>query len=182
MDTPPTDILSRALADIDPEALAALLDQAPAAIDPDWRIPDAMWACIAPLLPVPPPRPKGGRPRKPDRPLMDAIFYLLRTGGQWHALPPTFDPPSTVHDRYQAWVEAGVFARMWEVGLLTYEALRGLEWEWQAMDGAMTKAPLGGSGHGPQPHGPGQTGRETLPADRRAGDALGGRRGRGQSP
>lgn len=121
------DILARALADIEPEHLAALLAQAPADIDPAWRIPDALWEQIAPLLPVPPPRPQGGCPRKPDRPLMDAIFYLLRTGGQWKSLPSTFDPPSTVHDRFQAWAEDGVFARMW-----------------QARDGAMTKAPLGG--------------------------------------
>ena len=141
---PAPDILARALADMDPEHLAALLAQEPAAVDPDWRIPDALWERIAPLLPVPPPRPKGGRPRKPDRPLMDAIFYLLRTGGQWKSLPPTFDPPSTVHDRFQEWVAAGVFARLWQAGLLLYEDAQGLEWEWQAMDGAMTKAPLGG--------------------------------------
>ena len=53
-------------------------------------------------------------------------------------------PPSTVHDRFQEWVAAGVFARLWQEGLLAYDAERGLEWEWQAMDGALTKAPLGG--------------------------------------
>lgn len=140
------DILAHALAeaDIDPEHLADLLAQEPAAMDPDGRIPDTLWERIAPLLPVPPPRPRGGRPRKPDRPLMDAIFYLLRTGGQWKSLPPTFDPPSTVHDRFQEWVQAGVFARLWQAGLLLYEEEEGLAWAWQAMDGAMTKAPLGG--------------------------------------
>lgn len=51
------DILARALAGIDPDHLETLLAQEPAAIDADWRIPDALWEQIAPLLPVPPPRP-----------------------------------------------------------------------------------------------------------------------------
>ena len=69
----------RALADLDLDTdhLAALPTQEPAEMDPDWRIPEALWERIAPLLPVPPPRPKGGRPRKPDRPLMDAVFRRL---------------------------------------------------------------------------------------------------------
>ena len=112
-------------------------------MDPDWRVPDALWKRIAPLLPVPPPRPRGGRPRKPDRPLMDAIFHLLRTGGQWKSLPPTFDLPGMV-DCFQEWMAAGVFRRLWRKGLPACDDERGLEWEWQAMDGAMTKAPLGG--------------------------------------
>ena len=36
-------------------------------------------------------------------------------------------------------------------GLLDYDALMGLDWEWQAMDGAMTKAPLGKEKTGPNP-------------------------------
>ena len=50
---------------------------------------------------------------------------------------------STVHDRFQEWREAGVFEALWREGLLQYNELKGIEWEWQAMDGAMTKAPLG---------------------------------------
>lgn len=37
-----------------------------------------------------------------------------------------------------------MFARLWQEGLLRYDELKGLDWEWQALDGAMTKAPLGG--------------------------------------
>jgi len=37
---------------------------------------------------------------------------------------------------------------MWQAGLLEYDNEKGLEWEWQAIDGAMTKAPLGGAGTG----------------------------------
>ena len=50
---------------------------------------------------------------------------------------------STVHDRYQEWERAGFFEELWRVGLAEYDDLEGIEWEWQALDGAMTKAPLG---------------------------------------
>ena len=34
-------------------------------------------------------------------------------------------------------------SRLWQVGLQEYDELEGIQWEWQAVDGAMTKAPLG---------------------------------------
>jgi putative transposase len=83
------------------------------------------------------------------RQALDGIFYLLRTGCQWKALPREFGAASTVHDRCQLWRQAGVFQRLWQEGLLEYAALKGIEWEWQALDGAITKAPLGGSSHRP---------------------------------
>ena len=109
-----------------------------------WRIPDALWQRIGPLLPPEGPKPKGGRPRAPSRQCLDGIFYILRTGCQWKALPRCFGAASTVHDRFQEWREAGVFEKLWQAGLAEYDEQLGLEWEWQAMDGAMTKAPLGG--------------------------------------
>jgi len=113
-------------------------------VDDAWRIPDALWERIEPLLPPEPLHPKGGRPWADARQCMDGIFYLNRTGCQWKALPRTFGAPSTVHDRFQLWGEAGVFQTLWQQGLLEYDTLKGIDWEWQAMDGAMTKAPLGG--------------------------------------
>ena len=53
----------------------------------DFRVSDALWAVLLPLLPVHvnTHRFGGGRPRVPDRPCADAIFYVLRTGCQWQA-------------------------------------------------------------------------------------------------
>ena len=136
-----------------------------AGVDDGWRIPEDLWTRIQPLLPAKAPHPHGGRPWKSDRQLLDGIFYVLRTGCQWKALPREFGAASTVHDRFQLWRKAGVFERLWRQGLLEYDALEGIDWEWQSMDGAMTKAPLGGRGHGTQRHGPGQAGGQTVPAD-----------------
>ena len=110
-----------------------------------WTISDALWAQIVLVLPPARPKPEGGRPRMPDRPAMEAIFYVLRTGCQWKALPRAMGAVSTVHDRFQEWVRAGVFERMWKAGLMAYDEAQGIDWSWLAMDGAMTKAPLGGA-------------------------------------
>jgi putative transposase len=121
--------------------------------DDRWRIPDALWERIEPLLPPRPPHPLGGHnPRVPDRKAMDAIFFVLRTGCQWNALNATgICSSSSAHRRFQEWANAGVFARLWVRGLAEYDALKGIDWAWLSMDGAMTKAPLGGESTGRNP-------------------------------
>ena len=118
-------------------------------INESYKIPDALWAEIESLLPPDNPKPKGGRPRMDNRQAMNAIFYILRTGCQWNALPRSMGASSTVHDRFQEWHKADVFHHMWKSGLEKYDALKGLDWEWQSMDGAITKAPLGGEKNRP---------------------------------
>ncbi|GIK37897.1 MAG: hypothetical protein BroJett011_17300 [Chloroflexota bacterium] len=82
-------------------------------IDSQWRIPDVLWALIVPLLPPEPAKPKGGRPRIDPRQAMDGIFYHLRTGCQWKAIPRSLVAGSTAHDYFQLWQEAGLFYRLW---------------------------------------------------------------------
>src|SRR5438270_10979250 len=119
-----------------------------------WSIPDDLWEAIAPLIP---PRVNthpfgGGKPPTPDRVCLEAILFVLRTGCQWKALDATrFCPGSSAHDRFQRWVKQGVFQSMWEAGLLAYDDWQGIDWSWLAMDGCMTKAPLGGKKTGRNP-------------------------------
>ena len=95
----------------------------------------------------------GGRPRVPDRTCANGICYLLRTGCQWKALDATgICSGSTAHLRFQEWVAAGVFLELWRVGLERYDELKGLDWSWLSLDGAMTKSPLGGGKNRAQPH------------------------------
>ena len=126
-----------------------------------WRIPDALWERIEPLLPPRPPHPLGcHNPRVPDRKAMDAIFFVLRTGCHWNALNATgICSSSAAHRRFQEWTSAGVFVTLWAQGLQEYDELKGLDWEWSAMDGAMTKAPLGGERTGKNPTDRGKRGR-----------------------
>ena len=139
-----------------------------------FRISDELWAVLQPLLPVHVNihRFGGGRPRVADRECADAIFYVLRTGCQWQALDQTeLCAHSTAHDRYQEWVEAGVFLKLWQTGVEQFEELYGIDWDWLSMDGALTKAPLGGEKNRAQPHRPRQERGETQSADRGAWSA-----------
>jgi len=119
-----------------------------------YRISDELWAVLEPLLPVQVNlhRFGGGRPRVPDRLCADAIFYVLRTGCQWQGLDQTeLCAHSTAHDRYQQWVQADVFLKLWRAGVNQVDELQGLDWAWLSMDGTITKAPLGGEATGPNP-------------------------------
>lgn len=70
---------------------------------------DAEWEQLKFLLPQPK---KRGRPRSIDyRPIVNAIFYLLRAGCSWRMLPHDFPPWATVHSYYRRWRRRGVFTR-----------------------------------------------------------------------
>lgn len=131
-----------------------------------FRCSDELWAFVEPLLPVHENKdPLGrGRRRRSDRDAFDAILFVLRTGCQWNALNATgICSSSTAHRRFQEWTEAGVFLELWKAGLEVYDELRGIDWSWQSMDGAMTKAPLGGEKNRPKPYGSRQIGRQAQP-------------------
>jgi putative transposase len=121
--------------------------------DDGWRMPDELWEQMEKLLPPRKAHPLGcHRPRVPDRLAMNAILLVLRTGMQWNALNVTrICSSSSAHRRFSEWRDAGVFKVFWREGLLEYDRLKGIDWDWLSMDGAMTKAPLGGEKTGPNP-------------------------------
>ena len=75
----------------------------------------------------------------------------MRTGTLWKALPKELPASSTVHDRFQEWEALGVFTALWQAGLEEYDEVAGIDWQWQAMDGVITKAPFGGAATGANP-------------------------------
>ncbi|MDX1436506.1 MAG: IS5 family transposase [Anaerolineales bacterium] len=71
---------------------------------------DEQWTVVEPLLPKPARRADGrGRPRIDDRPILNGILWIMRTGAQWKDLPERYPSYQTCHRRYQEWVRAGVF-------------------------------------------------------------------------
>lgn len=115
----------------------------------EWFLSDALWERIAPLLPPPQvkPHPLGCHRRRVDnRAAMSAILFVLRTGCQWNTLNATgICSSSSAHRRFLEWLDAGVFERFWREGLLQYDEVKGIDWSWLSMDGAMSKAPLAGT-------------------------------------
>ncbi|SRR5260221_2989475 len=71
---------------------------------------DEEWVILEPLIPA---AKEGGRPRTTDmRDVVDAIFYVLKTGCQWANLPGDFPPYSTVFDYYNQWRKNKVWQHM----------------------------------------------------------------------
>jgi transposase len=100
--------------------------------DDGLRIPNTLWLQIEDCLdPTASPKHPLGchRPRIKDRVAMDAVLLVLRTGCHWNAL--TFVDlcsSSTAHRRFTEWMDAGVFERISERGLLAHEIFRGIDW------------------------------------------------------
>lgn len=102
-----------------------------------FRVPDAMWERIAPLVPLPEKVHPfgGGAPRVPDRVVLDAIFLVLRTGCQWHALDATgICSGSTAHRRFQEWQQAEFFDALWVAALQDYDNEVGIDWSFMSID------------------------------------------------
>src|SRR6516225_2061142 len=144
------------------------------------QIPDALWQRVEPLLPSYQKSCKGGRPRLVLRNVVTGILYVLRTGSQWKAMPREFGSGSAIHAYFQEWVQRGVFYKLWREALAEYEDLKGIDWEWQSLDGAMNKSPLGGEKNRQTPDRSRENRREAFGADRRPGSAARGCGGWGQ--
>ncbi len=72
---------------------------------------DAEWACLEVHLPAAPET--TGRPRLHDiREILDAIFYVLRSGCAWRLLPNDFPPWKTVYHYFRLWRLDGTWERI----------------------------------------------------------------------
>ncbi|WP_291432642.1 transposase [Deinococcus sp.] len=111
-----------------------------------WEVPDELWIRLAPVLVIDKPRKKSGRPPRDARAIFNGLIWLARTGSQWSQLPRRYGPKSTVHERFTAWVEHGCLRAAWAIVLEEYDQELGIDWEWQAADGSIVKAPLGKRG------------------------------------
>jgi len=108
-------------------------------------VPDDLWCVVEHVLRELDPPKRTGRKRIDPRGALDAIIFRLRSGCQWNRLPREYPDDSSVHRTFQRWVRLGVFERIWAVLLEACEDLGGCDWEWQAADGAMGKARMGGT-------------------------------------
>ncbi len=109
-------------------------------------VPDDLWKCSEPLLPPEPPKPKGGRPRIPDRACLTGIIFVLKSGIPGEMLPQEMGCGSgmTCWRRLHDWHEAGVWARLHQTLLDELGEADQIDWERACVDSASIPAKKGG--------------------------------------
>jgi transposase len=69
---------------------------------------DRQWGRIEPLLP----KVHTGPVRVDDRRIISGIFFVLREGCRWRALPDAYGPRTTVYNRYNRWSKRGLWQKL----------------------------------------------------------------------
>jgi putative transposase len=71
---------------------------------------DGEWQILAPLIPA---AKAGGRPEEyPKREIVNAILYILRTGGAWRCVPHDLPPWGIVYHSFWRWRKDGTWKRI----------------------------------------------------------------------
>jgi transposase len=108
-------------------------------------VSDELWEMVEPLLPVEAPKPKGGRPRIPDRACLTGIVFVLKTGTPWEYLPQEMGCGSgmTCWRRLHEWEEAGVWHRLHQTLLEELDGAGRIDWSRASLDSASVPAKRG---------------------------------------
>ena len=111
---------------------------------------DKLWAVLEPLIPPAPPRPKGGRPRIPDRAALTGILFVLKTGIQWEWLPQELGCGSgmTCWRRLRDWQQAGVWQRLQAELLRRLRQADRIDFSRASLDSAFVRAKGGATKRG----------------------------------
>jgi transposase len=78
------------------------------------ELSDEQWSLIESRFDKPPTIQTQGRPRRPDREVLNGVLWILRSGARWCDLPDRFPPYQTCHRRFQQWVKDGRLERLLE--------------------------------------------------------------------
>jgi transposase len=115
---------------------------------PKLLVTDELWALVEPLLPSESPKPKGGRPRMPDRAVFTGILFVLKTGIPWEMLPQEMGCGSgmTCWRRLKEWHEGGVWNRLHRTLLNFLGKKNRIDWSRASLDSASVPAPGGREG------------------------------------
>jgi len=124
------------------------------AFDPE--VHNTVWAAIEPLIPVPVDNHPLGchRPRASDRDCFAVILVRLATGCCWEdaeRLCGNKVSDTTVRQRRDGWIAAGVFDAIADEAMNAYDRVIGLDLRDVAVDGSLHKSPVGGEGTGKNP-------------------------------
>ena len=107
---------------------------------------DHEWELIQPFFPER--ASKNGRPRKPTREVLNAIFWVLRTGAPWRDLPERYGSWRTIFHRFNAWRKDGTFDRVLEALQIRLDEDGKIDWDLWCIDGSSVRASRAAAGAG----------------------------------
>ena len=114
---------------------------------------DELWERIEPHIPPEPPKPKGGRPRVPDRACLTGILFVLKTGTPWEYLPREMGCGCgmTCWRRLRDWQAGGLLQTIWQALLDELGQADAIDWSTSAIDSCSVRALFGGRKRAPIP-------------------------------
>jgi transposase len=104
-----------------------------------YELTDSEWEQIAPHLP-PTHTGKRGHPWSDHRPVLNGIFWILRSGAPWQDLPERYPPPSTCHDRLTRGQQDGTWQRILQAIQAKQDQDGTLIWAENALDATIVRA------------------------------------------
>ena len=109
-------------------------------------VPDELWELLAPLLPPEPPKPRGGRPRVPNRAALIGILFVLKSGIPWEMLPQEMGCGSgmTCWRRLRDWHHTGVWQQLHAMLLAKLHTVDQIDWSRAVVDSRSLRAVGGG--------------------------------------
>ena len=106
---------------------------------PRQELTDEQFALIEPLLP-PQRTGKPGRPYHSHRVVLEAMFWIHRTGAPWRDLPSEYGNWSTVFERFRQWRRDGLFQEILDALESKARKARKIDFEFSAVDGSTIRA------------------------------------------
>ena len=112
----------------------------------DRFVSEGLWDAVRRFLPEEEAKPKGGRPKVPDRDCLEGIVFVLRTGAAWNAIPRKLGVGSgvTCWRRFRDWSEAGVWPTVWGKVLHDLGKRGAIDYSVAVVDSASQRAVFGG--------------------------------------
>jgi transposase len=122
---------------------------------PSWLL-EPLWDQFAALLPdrpvYDPAHPLGcHKPRIGDRIIFEKLIQVLRFGCSYASIADCTCGATTIRDRRDEWIKAGIFGKLKTIARESYDRIVGLVLHDLAVDGCIAKAPGGGACAGPSP-------------------------------
>lgn len=109
-----------------------------------YELTDEQWSAVRDLFPAG--GPKGGRPWRDHRQVVNGMLWVLHTGAQWRELPERYGPWETAYGRFARWRREGLYDRVLQRLELRLDREGRIDWDLFCIDGTNVRASRSAAG------------------------------------